>query len=106
MPDYPAGFFILPDIQQNHPAGSFILPDIRPENPAYPAGSSRHQTSGIRQEIPDPAQPLFLSLGAESGFQFSTWPYGELLRVKGRAQYLKLKVGQVGKYISNFLDWH
>ena len=36
MPDYPAGY------------------------PAYPAGSGRHRISGIRQEIPDPAQPYFL----------------------------------------------
>jgi len=57
VPDYPAGFFILPDIQPNHPAGFLILPDIRPDNPAYPAGSGRHRTSGIRQEILDPAQP-------------------------------------------------
>jgi len=57
VPDYLAGFFILPDIQSKHPAGFFILPDIRPDNPAYPAGSGRHRTSGIRKEIPDSAQP-------------------------------------------------
>jgi len=57
VPDYPAGFFILPDIQPNHPAGFFILPDIRPDNPA---GSDRHRTSGIRQEILDPAKPYFI----------------------------------------------
>jgi len=49
--------FFLPDIQPNHPAGFLILPDIRLDNPAYPAGSGRHLTSGIRQEILDPAQP-------------------------------------------------
>ena len=43
--DYPAGFKILPD----YPAGYGY--------PAYPAGSSRHRIPGIRQEIPDPAQP-------------------------------------------------
>ena len=43
MPDYPAGYF--------------ILPDYTAEYPAYPAGSGRHRTSGIRQELPDPAQP-------------------------------------------------
>ena len=48
MPDYPAGFFILPDIQPNHPAWFFILPDYPAGYPAYPAGYGRHRTSGIR----------------------------------------------------------
>jgi len=41
LPDYPAGFFILPDIQPNHPAGFFILPDIRPD-----LAGTRHPASG------------------------------------------------------------
>ena len=44
VPDYPAGFFILPD----YPAGYL----------AYTAGNG-HPASGIREEIPDPAQPYF-----------------------------------------------
>ena len=45
MPDYPA-------VYPAYPAGTGY--------PTYPAGSGRHRISGIRQEIPDPAQPYFL----------------------------------------------
>jgi len=55
LPDYPAGFFILPDIQPNHPAGFFILLDIRPD-----LAGTGHPASGIRQEILDPAKPYFI----------------------------------------------
>ena len=63
MPDYPAGFFILPDIQHAGLSGR-RSPDIRPDirHPAvagyparYPASGifyEKHPASGIRQ-LPD-----------------------------------------------------
>ena len=56
VPDYPAGFFILPDIWPNYPAGFFILPDNPAVYPANPAGSGRHRTSGKKYQIrPNPS---------------------------------------------------
>jgi len=57
VPDYPAGFFILPDIQPNHSAGFFILPDIRPDirHIRPDLAGTGHPASGKKYQIrPNP----------------------------------------------------
>ena len=66
-PDYPAGFFILPDIRLDYSAESKILPDYPAEYPAYLAGSggTGYLASGKKYQIrPNPNFVLIKDLTA------------------------------------------